>query len=209
MNSTRRSRLCQPALLLIIAVTFMSFRASADGDDRDAAPDNAYSRKAVEKRMDSRPLHPIEGIWQWAGQGALIAIEAENSLPSSATPSPASARYRLTLIESPDRTTRPGTVIGYAVPTARAGYYTAHLSPASGLEKKFKGDHEYTLHLDSDAGAHLSFTRVKSGYRVSLRRLIPYLFRLSVYREDNRPSDLDGCLRVYPRPARPLAPRYL
>ncbi|MDE6268959.1 MAG: hypothetical protein K2M04_07760, partial [Muribaculaceae bacterium] len=201
MNRPRRSRLRQSALLLILAVTFLPVRASVAGDDgRDSTPDSPYSRKEVERRMDSRPLHPIEGIWQWAGQGAFIAIEAENPLPSSVSSSPASARYRLTLIESPDRTARPGTVIGYAYPTARAGYYTARLSPASGLEKKFKGDHEYTLHLDSDAGAHLSFTRVKSGYRVSLRRLIPYLFRLSVYRQDNRPSDLDGCLRIYPRP---------
>lgn len=170
-----------------------------------------YSRRAVEQRMNSRPLHPLEGIWQWAGQGALIAIEAEDPSPlsTSSLSSPAAARYRLTLIESPDRSARPGTIIGYATPTARPGYFSAHLHPASALESKFKGDHEYTLHLDSDGGSHLSFTRVKAGYRVSLRRLIPYLFRLSVYREDNRPSDLDGCLRVFPRPTRPLAPRYL
>jgi hypothetical protein len=138
--------------------------------------------------------------------GAVIAIE--QSAPLNHTQSFAHG-YRLVLIESPCRRIRPGTVMGYAVPTAKAGSYDASIYTTvddSGLLRRAR---RFTLTLN-DREQRLSFIKHKSDLRIDLWRLIPYLFRVSIHTGSDRPHDLDGALRLFPESeATPINPRYL
>ena len=54
----------------------------------------------------------------------------------------------------------------------------------------------YIFTLDRDG--YLSFKSYKQGKKISLGRLLPYLFRVSVSDIDTRPSTVDGAVKIYP-----------
>lgn len=159
---------------------------------------------SVAARLEQMPLCPAEGIWQMAADGAVFAIERET--PSATETMP--RQLRLTIIRSPHRRVRPGSVMGSAHPTVKPGVYEATLNTRiadlSGLELPRR----FLLTLNSD-GTAITIEPYKSPVKVNLFRLIPYLYRV-VRVQESRPQGLDGAVRIYPAPTvNPLTPTYL
>lgn len=159
---------------------------------------------SVAARLEQWPLCPAEGVWQMAADGAVFAIERET--PSATETMP--RQLRLTIIRSPHRRVRPGSVMGMAHPTVKPGVYEAILNTRIAELGGLELPRRFLLTLNAD-GTALTLEPYKSSVKVNLLRLIPYLYRV-VRVQDSRPRGLDGAVRIYPTPAvNPLTPVYL
>lgn len=148
----------------------------------------AITRREACEIIDARGADPLCGIWRIGGDGALVAI-----IPATA----ATARFDIYLLDSPDLSIIPGEKIGSATATGQPGTYDAELStsPQILLKKRLR----YILTLDRDG--YLAFKSYKQGKKISLGRLLPYLFRVTVTDVDTRPNSVDGAVKVYPASA--------
>jgi len=161
----------------------------------------------VISRMTSAPLHRVEGLWRFPADGGTIAIEHCN-LSSSGTLAEAYT-YRMVIIESSNRNLRPGTIMGYLWATSKRDIYQARIyTSASDDGTCLSGLKPFTLTL-SDQDSRLNFKAHRKALKLNLWRMLPYMFRFSVSKVDDTPRDLDGCVRIFPRPAIPAEPRYL
>lgn len=164
-----------------------------------------YERGKVELRLQSMPLNNIEGIWQFPADGAQVVIERftpDNYRDDGAT------RYRLVVIQSPRLSVRPGTVMGYMIPSAKKGYYDARIYTAFDGGLHLSTPTKFILKHSDDG--RLSFVEHKTGVKVNLWRMVPYMFRYSISAQDNRPEDMNGCVKIFPRETEDNhAPRYL
>ena len=159
---------------------------------------------SVAARLGQWPLCPVEGIWQMAADGAVFAVERET--PSATETMP--RELRLTIIRSPHRRVRPGSVMGTARPTVKPGVYEATLNTRIADLGGLELPRRFLLTLNAD-GTALTMEPYKSSVKVNLLRLVPYLYRV-VRVQDSRPRGLDGAVRIYPVPAvNPLTPVYL
>lgn len=179
---------------------------------RDMLPDQASiiadctCRDSVERRLDASALHPVEGIWQMTADGAVIAIEQAEPFTTGQT---LTSGYRIVILQSPCRRVRPGTLMGYATPSAKAGHYDAAIYTSIDDNGWLNLTKRFTLELH-DSESRLAFIPHRTGMRIDLRRLIPYLFRVSISTANDRPRDMDGAIRLYPiSDAAPVNPRYL
>lgn len=162
----------------------------------------------VTERMAAMPLHSIEGLWRFAAEGTLMAIERIDDDTPSADDA-GTVTYRMVVVSAADLSLRPGTVMGYLSPTAKRGVYDARLytgrtDPGTALHSP----KSYTVTL-TDSDTRLSLNRYGTSYRFNWWRLLPYMYSRLVSRTEKKPSGTEGCLRVYPAPAIPLEPRYL
>lgn len=214
-------RLSATAAFLTVYATLLPVTAA--GGDFSAilpgeTPDHtyvipSYCIDSVKAALRMSGMHRIEGIWH-VTDGATIAIERV------APPHPgANTLYRLTIIDSPDRSQRPGTVIGYASPTSDPVKYEARLFTATHTSRIASGriprpmqSTGYTMVLTHD-DSRLSFTRHKrAGLHIDFRRSLPLLFRTTLRYSPATPQQStapEGCVRVFPAPAIPEHPIYL
>lgn len=161
---------------------------------------------SIEARIGASAIHPIEGIWRMTADGALIAIERSDSYGADRM---MASGYRIVVIQSPCRRIRPGTLMGYALPSAKPGRYDASIFTDIDNRGLLHRHRRFSLDL-RDNESRLAFIHHRTGLRVSLWRLIPYLFRVSVRTSNDRPNDMDGAIRIYPAPdSSPVTPRYL
>ena len=103
----------------------------------------------------------------------------------------------------------PGTVIGYAAPSAKRGEYDSRIFTARSDDfVSLTHPKRNLLRLD-DTGTRISFSPVGLRLRFNWwRLLLPYLYR-SVISPLEGAKVSDGCVRLYPEPLPPLEPRYL
>lgn len=160
---------------------------------------------SVKLAIDSQGPQGIEGLWKMAGTQALVVIEPATH------PNLAGAGFRalqIVIVTSPRKSMRPGTVLGYAVPTARPGYYDAciYTTKTRALLHKHR---RFTLHLADDR--HLSMTPQKPRLRFSLRHTLRFLVSAGVsVRTTDTEESLDGFIKEYPAPdGKPYSPIYL
>lgn len=147
--------------------------------------------------LATRPIDPIEGVWQFMPDEATIVIEATSS-----------GHFKLTVVDSPDVSIIPGTIMGTASLSAKQGTYDALIATKyDGDSYTFSSHHHFTLTL-SDENSSLIFNEYSTGTTVNLWRMVPYMFRHSITKKNTRPSGLDGCHRIYP-PSTPTSPIYL
>lgn len=132
-------------------------------------------------------LAPIEGVWMTSA-GAYIAIHA-NGINT----------YEMTILHSPDLSILPGTVMGSAHTSGKIGMYDASIFRSFSSKGKGRRPQRLTITVDISTGM-MRFDPYKQGWRINLRRLIPYLFRVTVQHEDTRPDGLEGAMRIYPTP---------
>lgn len=159
---------------------------------------------SLKSRMSSRPLLPLEGIWELTADGAVIAIERIENHRRGHT-----SAYRLTALSMPDRSISPGAEMGTAYDTADAHKFDAKIYTKSSADGSLTSPADFVLSLDND-NTRMSMSHYRRGLRVNLWRMVPYMFRYSVHRRDERPRGLDGMIKIYPRPASGAAtPRYL
>lgn len=147
--------------------------------------------------FDGKAMMPIEGVWRMSGSEGLFAVVAD----------PGTIFFRLIVVESPDRNILPGTVMGACTAAGRADCYDARIytSGDTGILSKPK---RFTVTLADDG--RLIMVPVTNKLKVNLWRFLPYMFRMTVTRVNNRPDNLDGAVRVFPpAAASPLTPRYL
>lgn len=169
--------------------------------------DGSWQADSVRSRLSQLPLDQFEGLWRMSQDGALLAIERHTD--TSAPASDMNTGYRIVMIQSPTRHPRPGTLVGYATATAKAGIYEARiytsLTDRLGLERPRR----FLIHIDN-TGSRFHIRPIRSGIKLNLWRMLPYMFRYSIRIKSDRPDDIDGATRVYPlSDAEPIAPRYL
>lgn len=164
----------------------------------------AYREDSVKARLSTLPLHEIEGLWEFAGEGSVMAVERDERTSGAATV------YRMVAVRSTDLSIRPGTVMGYLTPSSKRGVYDAriyssHTDDGTRLHKPEK----CTVTLGDEA-TRITVRPYGKGFRVNWwRLLLPYMYRYLITRTDRSPGDIEGCIRIYPAPARPQNPRYL
>ncbi len=193
--------------LILLMAACCQIVAAASHDDLPSSssvlPD--YDRAAVEKRLSELPMSTIEGIWQFADNGALVVIERYDSESGR---SDGMLRYRMVVLYSPRLSVRPGTVMGYISMSAKEDMFDARVYTSFDGGAKLSGLKDFRLKLASDS--RLSFIKDRSGVKLNLWRFLPYMYRYSVSIKDDRPRDMDGCIKVFPQPVdAPVAPRYL
>lgn len=193
------SRLASLLLTLLIAAT-----AIAGSLPEQSSVIEGYERDSVISRMRSLTLHPIEGLWQFAENGATIAIERNsNGLPDDGV-----TRYHMVIVNSPRLTIEPGTLMGYVTPTAKKGVYEATIYTNFDGGTTLTIPKKFILTFNDDS--HLAFSRDNSGIRINIWRFMPYMFRYSITYKNERPRNIDGCIRVFPESANSFTqPRYL
>ncbi|MDE6090713.1 MAG: hypothetical protein K2G41_08420 [Duncaniella sp.] len=180
-----------------------------DGTPRISTTVNGYDTAAeVMERMQLLPLHSVEGLWRFAAEGTLMAIEREDS-DDPARDEAGAVTYRMVIVRAADMSLRPGTVMGYLSPTAKRGVYdgriyTGRTDSGTALHSPKK----VTLTLGDDE-SRLVISRYGSSLRFNWWRLLPYMYRRLITKQEKSPGDIDGCLRVFPAPAIPTEPRYL
>lgn len=151
-----------------------------------AAPAVPAHRDQAIHALEGRAIDDIEGVWRWPDDGAEIAI-----LRLTAD------TYSIVALHTGNFHPAPGTVIGKATATAQRHRYRASIATSLG-GSGVPGRHRDFI-IDVSDASRLALTPVRSGLRVDLWRLIPYLFRVSVSRRPTNTEGLDGALRVYPR----------
>lgn len=164
----------------------------------------AYREDSVRQRLSSLPLHEIEGIWEFAGEGSYMAIERSHDT------SGASTLYRMVTVRSTNLSIRPGTVMGYLTPSSKRGVYDARIytSHTDDATRLFKPD-TFTVTLGDD-GSRITVKPYGKIFRFNWWRLVlPFMYRRVISRVERPAGDIEGCVRIYPAPAKPLNPRYL
>jgi hypothetical protein len=146
----------------------------------------------------------VEGIWQMVNDGAIFAIERDESAREPYA-------YQMVMIQSPSRHVRPGTVLGHVVSTVKPGTYEARIYTDFAVRTGLNIPRRFLLKVSGTDDACLTISPEQSKWRFNLWRLLPYMYRNLVRMNSAaRPSDLDGAVRIYPPSAsNPLVPRYL
>lgn len=162
-----------PVLFLCLMLMAMAVRS-----------ETPFSRASACAEIDRYGSDMLCGIWQLGGDGATVAILPEKG---------SSAKFRIVLVDSPDMSLMPGSVLGAVVTTGKAGTYDAEFFSSKGLLKRPK---KFIITIGEDG--RLTFNSYKQGKQVSLWRWLPYLYRVTISDRDTRPSSADGAVRVYP-----------
>ncbi|MBD5173309.1 MAG: hypothetical protein HDT08_01545 [Bacteroidales bacterium] len=169
------------------------------------APQSGFAdTKAVRTRIADSGPHRIEGIWQFPGSGATVAIERitdRSKLPGAVT-------YNMVVVRSENRTIKPGTLMGVLAPTAKSNTYDAAIYTSAGRKARLTAPKHFTLTLGEE-NSRLIFKRVKSKYSLNLWRILPYMFRYAVRQNNNTGEAPVGCIKIFPLPDAPSEPRYL
>ncbi len=166
-----------------------------------------YNRvDSVTSRMACRPLHSVEGVWVFPSEGTMMAIER----PFEGEEREAEATiYRMVVVRAADPTLRPGTVMGWLTPTAKRGVFDCRIYTSTKPDGvTLCHPKNYTLTL-TDSDSRLEIASYGTKFRFNWWRLLPYMYRYLVTRQEKSPGNIYGCVRVYPAPEIPAEPRYL
>lgn len=162
---------------------------------------DGYREDSVKARMAQAPLHAVEGLWELAGEGTLMAVERYGG----GTPD----LYVVAVVYSADAAISPGTVMGWLTPAAAAGTFDARLYTSRSDEgTRLAGGDRFTARLTDD-GEALIIKPYGRRFRLNWwRLLLPYTYRGAVTPLENSKDNIDGFRRVYPS-RKPRNPRYL
>lgn len=152
-------------------------------------------------------MHPgpdVAGIWSATTDGASMAIIPGE--PHGAARS-FSRSCLIVVLRSPRPGVRPGTVMGWCSPTAKAGFYDCTIfTRCDG--SRLSDPRRFTLRLNDSS--RLSLIRVHDGLEIVVWKILPYMYRSFLRERRDRPRDLEGFIRQWPRTEGvPLSPRYL
>lgn len=189
------------AILLALCAFGLDAKGVLDAVSRDGTVLPGFREDSVRARMSAAPLHDVEGLWEVAGEGSLMAVERISSSPDL---------YVMAVVRGTDPALRPGTVMGYLTPGAARGEFDARIYTSFTDEGTLlTRPDRYSARLD-DEGIFLSVRPYGRMFRVNWwRLLLPYMYRSLVTPLERPKGSAEGFLRVYPPPSRPLNPRYL
>ncbi len=161
------------------------------------------SERSMREQLKETRLNPAEGIWSSTDDGARVAIIG--GVPPGSKRS-LSESYLIVIVESPRPGILPGTVAGVCTPTAKPDTYDCLMYTANEGRSLTK-PRRYTLHMADRS--HLTMTEVHSGIRVVFGYSLPRINFLRLTSRNDRATDLDGFLRVWPTEGPPALPRRL
>lgn len=168
---------------------------------------SGYERDSAQARLGEMPLHIVEGIWEFASEGTLMAIERVGDEVNGR--SSAATLYRMVAVRGADMALRPGTVMGYLTTTSKRGVYDARIfTSRSDDGTVLSSPKTFTVTL-TDEDSRLTIKEYGKNFVFNWWRLLPYMYRYLITRRERTPGDIEGCVRVFPEPARPLEPVYL
>lgn len=148
---------------------------------------------SVTARFEGRALRDIEGVWQWK-TGATVAISVDDR-----------GLVELVLVDTTDPLIDTPQVMGTGTFGGKKGLY--HLKLHSGTNRDSgtfdESTHDFVAQIDNDG--QLILKPFSTGYKISVRRLLPYLFRLSITNQ-SAPDGIEGARRIYPRYGTPDFP---
>lgn len=183
---------------LIMAMLCAALAASAQSAASTLASAPAIlsgyeSADSVEHRIAAGTPAPVEGLWRLTESGALIAVER---CPANLLPASAPDAWLMVVVRAPDRSVRPGTVMGALTKAALPGTYDAELLTKTTPSGTLASPRSVYLTVDS-SGENVRFSRDTSGSSVNLWSLLPYMFRRLVrHKPDTRPQ-IHGLVRAY------------
>lgn len=183
-----------PRIITTLAALF-SFIAAACAELPDSSwveHPGATARAMQALLLDTR-RDAAEGIWAATADGTEVALVRGYARGSGRTMADS---YLMVILDSPHPAIMPGTVMGVATPLAAPGHYDAWIF-TSRHGAKLHSPKRFTLQL-ADL-SHITLREVRSGLKVSFSLRIPYLNRFRIQRYDNRPDNLDGLVRLWPR----------
>lgn len=133
------------------------------------------------------------GVWETTASGSVLRFSRLAGARDA---------YTVAVIESSDYRIAPGTIIGSLTATAVPLCYDAEfISHPAESSVSLKGKKQnFIVEFDSRMRS-CTFKAYRRGKRVSLRRLLPYLFRIAVIESDNRPEGIDGAVRIDTTPS--------
>ncbi len=127
-----------------------------------------------------------EGVWRLPS-GTIFEIKARGGQPGI---------YDLTLLHSNDLSVEAGT--GFGTMTAGADRRTfdaSLLSDPKARGSAGKGRRRDFVITFNDDFTHLSLRHYRKGISINFVRLVPYLFRVGIERNDERPQGIVGAWR--------------
>lgn len=195
----------QATLLTLLLVLALSLGARSPLDAASRAIGEVrggyHDPDSLRAILAARPLTPVEGLWELAGHGSLVAVELLSMSPEI---------YTVTLVRAADLALLPGTVVGCLTPMAEAGAYDARLASTLNPKPRALPRHStYTVRLSADR-AYLRLEPYGDTLKLNWwRMLVPYRWRLPLVRNQKPRPDISGFRRVFPAPDPPLSPRYL
>lgn len=160
---------------------------------------------SVKRVLGISPGPDVAGIWSATADGASLAI-----IPGEPPGAPRSFTRSclIVVLRSPRPGVRPGTVMGWCSPAAKAGYYDCTMfTRCNGSQ--LSDPKRFTLRLNDSS--RLSLIKIHDGLEIVVWKIIPYMFRSFLRERHDRPRDLDGFIRQWPVSGCgvPAAPRYL
>ena len=162
----------------------------------------------VTDRLSTIPMHAVEGVWRFAAEGTLMAVERVDDSELSGDDA-GTVTYRMVIVRAADLSLRPGMVMGYLSPTAKRGVYDARIYTGRTDDgTKLYSPRTFTLTL-SDNDSRMAINRYGTTFSFNWWRLLPYMYSRLISRREKKAGDINGCIRVYPMPAIPVEPRYL
>lgn len=171
-----------------------------------------FSDSTARAAIGESPAGPAEGIWQATADGARVALVAGDApgvwrADDTAAGYSGARRLLMVILDSPRPGLRPGTVMGWAVPSATPGKWDAQIFTRTD-GRELDTPRRFILTL-ADA-SHISFAAASAGLKLRLWKLIPYFFRSAVTETPEKEGH-EGLLRLWPPPADapPLNPVYL
>ena len=184
------------ALILLLTVVVATGAAAA------ADVPSADSARCLLRRL---PLCDVEGLWQLTGEGDVVVMVVRDDADGDTAASP--SKFNIVAVEADNRALLPGTVLGSMTPTARPLTYDARV--CTDLDSRGRPVKAARFTVKVESGSHMSFMRVNTGVRVSPIVLFPYFLRRGMKIGSDRPRDLDGAIKIYPRVPVEGSPRYL
>lgn len=144
-------------------------------------------------QFKNRILTPVEGLWLW-NSGALVTITADSR-----------GELLLTLVDSPDPLVEVPKVIGTGRFGGRDGSYNLEFVTDTRGEKTRPLPKKIKMSGSLTSDGKLELTPDRSGLKINLWRLVPYLFRFSVSK-GAEPTGYEGAIRVWPVSPNPDMP---
>ena len=157
---------------------------------QDIRPPSVKLRQAISLLLALAPLFlsaqvqdAVSGRWRLTSGGAEIEI--------AQTPAKAGS-YVIRYVDGPDMSIPPGKEIGEMHSTPTPGRFLAHMrsNPARAHSKR------RSLIVTLKSEGSLSFQPYRSGMSISLWRLLPYLFRVTVVQPGQQPAETEGAVRA-------------
>ncbi len=159
---------------------------------------------AAASRLRQIPLHPVEGLWQFPGQSAVIEIRRDSTAVSDGVV----GRYLMILIRPASKNVQAGATVGTLVPTGKYGVYDARIYTELPSDRRRVRPTSCLLSLE-DEESRLAMKSYGKKLKIRWWRLMPYMFRFAFSETETRRADVDGLIRIFPEPAIPINPVYL